>query len=373
MIYSAVEDSRLWQSVLARIADAVEASGASLLSHDLARAGAVAVVSGLNPETMRLYNERYHQVDLWALSPRFRSLAKAELAIPDEAILSRASLKKTEWFAFINQYEIARMMHAVLRTEPGGATGMSLHRRERDRPFGTAEIRFVTALTPHLQQALRVQSILLEAVRETHAALDGLDALQIGALLVAADGTVIYANSAANGILGRRDGLFMERSRLATGIVATTQALHALIADCARTTTGNGLAAGEPILLSRVGGRPLQGLVAPVRRAEAMGVRASRVAAIIFVSDPDATSVPSAGILQAFYGFTPTESKVASLLAAGCSPAEIADEYGYTKETVHWYSKQIVAKVGSRSRAAMVRELSVTLASLIVREQRKSQ
>jgi DNA-binding CsgD family transcriptional regulator len=51
-------------------------------------------------------------------------------------------------------------------------------------------------------------------------------------------------------------------------------------------------------------------------------------------------------------------------MAAGRSLEEIAAERRYTVQTIRWYSKQILAKTGSRSRAELVSRLSRTIASL---------
>ena len=87
---------------------------------------------------------------------------------------------------------------------------------------------------------------------------------------------------------------------------------------------------------------------------------------LIFVSDPDHDDpLPNRRLLQLFYDLTPAEAEVAARLATGQSLEEIAAARHYTKETARWYSKQILSKTGTQTRAELVRQLSKTLAFLI--------
>jgi DNA-binding CsgD family transcriptional regulator len=169
-------------------------------------------------------------------------------------------------------------------------------------------------------------------------------------------------------MLEARDGLLLDRGCLTGNVPAITSSIRQLCADCAATTRGEGTSPGGPLALPRPSGRrELQLLVCPVKRAEPLGVRDDRIAAVVFVSDPDQVGLPDQALLQTFYGLTPAEANVAARLAAGDSVEDIAAEHRYTKQTVQWYSKQVLVKTGCRSRAALARQLSITLASLASR------
>jgi DNA-binding CsgD family transcriptional regulator len=85
---------------------------------------------------------------------------------------------------------------------------------------------------------------------------------------------------------------------------------------------------------------------------------------MVIVSDPDRDTISDVRILQAIYGLTAVEAKIAALIAAGRSSEEICGQFGYTRQTLAWYSKLILAKTGCRNRAALVRELSTSISSL---------
>jgi DNA-binding CsgD family transcriptional regulator len=50
---------------------------------------------------------------------------------------------------------------------------------------------------------------------------------------------------------------------------------------------------------------------------------------------------------------TPTEERVAALVATGLSTAEIASELGLTPKAVEWHVSRLYRKLGARSRAEL--------------------
>jgi DNA-binding CsgD family transcriptional regulator len=90
--------------------------------------------------------------------------------------------------------------------------------------------------------------------------------------------------------------------------------------------------------------------------------RTGGATAMVSVGDPADARSPNEGMLQVFYGLTAAEARVAARMATGDEGARIATDLGYTKQTLRWYCKQVLAKVGCRSRAELVRQLSGTLA-----------
>jgi DNA-binding NarL/FixJ family response regulator len=48
----------------------------------------------------------------------------------------------------------------------------------------------------------------------------------------------------------------------------------------------------------------------------------------------------------------------------------IAQDLGFTQQTVQWYNKQILSKTGCRNRGELVRQISRTLASLLADDPR---
>jgi DNA-binding CsgD family transcriptional regulator len=61
--------------------------------------------------------------------------------------------------------------------------------------------------------------------------------------------------------------------------------------------------------------------------------------------------------VQGWDALTPTEAKVASLVAAGRSNPDIAAELFLSRNTVQTHVSHILAKLGARSRAEIIRQV----------------
>lgn len=80
--------------------------------------------------------------------------------------------------------------------------------------------------------------------------------------------------------------------------------------------------------------------------------------ALLVVTDSDERLAPppqAAARLQALFGLTPTESRVALQVARGCSGPEAAEALGIGAGTVHAHLKSIFAKTGVRRQAGLAR------------------
>jgi len=84
----------------------------------------------------------------------------------------------------------------------------------------------------------------------------------------------------------------------------------------------------------------------------------------MFISDPDANPQPRTEILQALFRFTPAEATIAAAMVDGQELATLADALGYTKATMQWYSKQVLAKAGVRTRTEFARLVLSSIAML---------
>ena len=79
---------------------------------------------------------------------------------------------------------------------------------KRDEPFDTAaNVELMSALVPHLQQALRTQNCLREAAAGAGDITIAIDAVRYGVAVVSVNSTVVHMNSAADQIFHSGDGL----------------------------------------------------------------------------------------------------------------------------------------------------------------------
>jgi DNA-binding CsgD family transcriptional regulator len=219
------------------------------------------------------------------------------------------------------------------------------------RSAGQPTVHF---LLRHLQRAMRVHARLNRGHCAGDAAADALDAVGAAIFVVTHDGAIRFANrcgagvsagngiSTAGGVLGATTGDDTARLREA----------------CRRAcSSGDGETDAIALTVAREGSAPLTVLVLP------FGDASEPATAMVLVTDPLDERLPNEALLQAFYGLSPAEARVAGRLATGDDAEAIAETLGYTRETLRWYSKQVLAKTGCRSRSDLVRTVAQTVAS----------
>jgi DNA-binding CsgD family transcriptional regulator len=96
-------------------------------------------------------------------------------------------------------------------------------------------------------------------------------------------------------------------------------------------------------------------LISPVRNIAFDS--ATPLHAVVFVSDPSQKVRPPADILQALFGLTPAESRLALLLCDGHAPPKIADLIGVSTNTLKTQLSSIYRKTGTSRQSQLVRLL----------------
>jgi DNA-binding CsgD family transcriptional regulator len=362
--YEAALDAAQWHEYLRTLTDRVGGAGAVLMHHDLRQLGGIFESVGMDPVGLDLYNRHYSTIDPWAFGPKTASLFASAGVVADQQLIPRSVLHRSECYNdFMLRFDRTRMVSMALAPGPT-FSGLSILRRERDQEFGEGEVRFLSWLVPHLRRALRLHDWLRTAANERSALMDGLDAVPCAVVIVDEHTRVALTNRAGAALQIDRDGIGIRSGVLVAGSAAANRRLAELVATAAGEQRIDLLAGGTMVLQRPRSPQPLHLLVAPVRGTGRFDVVHRKAAAIVFISDPSQRRLPSAHLLQQYYGLTPTEAEVAARIGAGRSLAEIANERGTTIGTIRWYNKQVLAKTGCSNRPQLVRELTRGLPGL---------
>ena len=218
----------------------------------------------------------------------------------------------------------------------------------------TSQLELIEHLLPHVRQFVLVRQALA-AADALGAGLTGLlDNPRVGVIQLDRGGRVAAANDAARDILHRDDGLVERGGTLGAWLPADNARLRRLIA-AALPAFGYGTPAGGSMTLRRrSGGARLRLHVSPVGvpRADFGG---PRVVALVLVVDPSNRSRIDPGPVAATLGLTPSEGRVAALLAEGRSVRDVAAQTGYREGYVRWLLKQTYKKNDLSGQVALVR------------------
>ena len=302
---------------------------------------------------MNDYRAYYWQRDIWVERATRLGVSKvwtSKDVVPD------SEFEETEFYRdWCRQLDVFYVMGAVFPTGPSQLGVLGIHRPRTAGIYEDTDTSLVSRFLPHLQRALRIRDQLGQAAVQRRVSVDTLDRFETAALLVAADGLIIYANRYAEALLADGSAISQRNGRLIGVREVENARLSALIREATRLGSADGIMA-----LRRLNQQPLSVLVAPFRM---QWVGYPTVGAIVFIRDPD-RSMSATATLRVLFHFTPTEARIAQALVNGKTIAEIASAHRATLQTVRKQLKIIFAKTGTNRQAQCVAVILRTVATI---------
>jgi DNA-binding CsgD family transcriptional regulator len=311
-----------------------------------------------------VYRSYFYQLNPWHPYP---ADAQEGQVLLNRCALTRSELERTEFYNdWMRPQGIAHPFTAFLYNAAPGEPLSVLggFREESSGPLRGQDLDPVRSLVPHLQRALVVHSRVQGAELRADAAVEVLDRICGGVILLDERGRLLAANRAAERILALSDGLVLGRDGPSASTAEQTGELRRAVAGAARTGARKGEEAGAVLRLARPSGRPaLEVVVTPIR-IESSPLFDREAAAAIFVAGPDAPVDGPPQRLRQLFGLTPVETEVASRLVKGMDLAAIGDDLGITIHTARGHLKQLFAKTGTHRQPELVGVLLTGLAGL---------
>lgn len=352
-IYDAGVDARRWPEVCARIAQCIGATHVNLSV--LANTAPLPLErwNGIDASFARSYAGHYGQLD--PIVPHVRRWTAGTL-VTDTMIHPQASHRRSEFVQeWVRPQHIYTAAFANVMHEDGVA-GILGALRHTGRFYSESELDVLRALLAHLRNAIRVQRRTVDLAASEHGPCDALDALAHAVLLVDGEARVIFANRAAEALLGAPNGLRSSRDGLSAPSPATTRTLRALIA---RAANGNAyVRSGGALLIERPPpGEPLHALISPLdARHHPPDARGDgRRLAMLVVVDPQSSRYGAETRLIALFGLTPAEARVASEIGKGRHPKDVADTLQILPSTVRTHLHHVFAKTATRRQSELMR------------------
>ncbi|MEX6725662.1 helix-turn-helix transcriptional regulator [Sphingosinicellaceae bacterium M-36] len=359
-LYDAAVDEALWPGTAARIAAAFGSTSTVVKLHgEGARVNLLECTDNLMvSEREQAWAQDWHRKDLWVE----RSVAWGmSRIITDEDLVTREEQERSGFYQeWLRHLGIHHMIGAVFPAADGAIGVLGIHRPRGGGAYTGQERRQAALLLPHLQRALRLGQRLAILSHSHATALQALDRLDTGVLVL--DGTcrVLHASRMAERLLCENAELAVVHGRLALRPPALHDRLVALVHAAMATARGRIAAPGAALAMQRPHRMPLAIEVAPMRPA--VGVFGEqRPAVLVFIRDPEAPVAVAR--LRELFSLTRTESVVAAALGRGASPEEIAADMGIGLATVRSHLKRILAKTGTHRQAEAAALLARSVAT----------
>lgn len=360
ILYAAPVEPSKWQEFLDLLTGLTEIPIGYLISSTPEAVNLCLAGEGANydPETAALYNDRYGADDPF----RAGFLAQPRVGLIDgEDLVRRPDLVKTEiWSELLSPRGLHHVTMLCGSCDASRISVLSLWRDSKQGPLDAVSAQLLTALSPHVRTALRLNA-RLKAVDSCHALSEtALDALDMTVVLVDEAGRVQHMNVNAAKRLPNLIGISIQSGRLVASNARDDSQLQELIK---RATGRSSRAAAMPSGGAMKIGRPqttesLQISVVPASERTHIGDR-GRYAAI-FIGEPRAAPRLRGDVLREVYGLTAAEARVANFLLEGKDLRGAAAQLSIEWTTARFHLKRVFAKTGTRRQTELMR-LMLTL------------
>ena len=359
-LYAAALDDARWPAATGRIEEALDAAG-----------NALSVVEGGDDDVrihfarflrrgdsyqdlMREYFTVYHPLD--EAMPRARRLPHGRLVHVRELYTEgelKTSVAYNEGLARLGSQN---SLYAQMHGPDGLRIVWAVGDPDRSRVWEPAQLRLMERLLPHIHRTVLIRQALAAAEALGAGLVGLLDNDRIGVVQLDRGGRVLAANGPALAILRRGDGLLDRNGALEAWLPADHSRLRRLLGQALPGLWGDAPSGGS-MTVQRPSGRSRLGLhVSPVDGGQGdFGGR--RVAALVLLMDPAKRPRIDPVRVAAMLGLTPSEGRVAALLAEGRPVREIAAASGYQVSYVYWLLKQVYKKHGLSGQIALVQRV----------------
>ncbi len=349
--YDAALDSSLWPGTATRTAQALDSTSTVIKLHgDAVRVDMLECTDNLVvAERDRAWAEDWHRRDLWVERSVAYGLSRV---VTDEDLVTPEERARSGFYQeWLRHLDIHHMLGAVFQTTDGAIAVLGIHRTREAGAYTDAERSKLALLLPHLQRALRLGR-RLSALSQAHAtALQALDRVDTGVIVVDERCRIMLSSAMADALLRGNAELAVQGGCLVLQQPALRDALSAQIRAAANVAQGEPGDAGASLCVPRPGRLPLVLEIAPLRPTTSV-FGDQRPAALVFIRDPEAPA--DLDRLRALFGLTRTEAAVAAALAQGRSLEGIASGLGVGLGTVRSHLKRILAKTGTHRQAEVV-------------------
>jgi DNA-binding CsgD family transcriptional regulator/PAS domain-containing protein len=366
LIYSAVPDPTRWTDVLIGVSDHLGALGGMLAYVPPPRSKKpVAQILGRLPEEPSAIFREHYAWNPWTVAVAQVPFGKAVSA---NSLVERGSIQKSDFYADVckpwGHVDILDINHKSLAAEGGvGGLGFCLS------ASGTAElearVRRLDQLSPHLCRAFEASLLMGGSADGRRQMSVVLDLMPNAALLLDGRGRIIQANSAAEALLRQSDGIAFDAGgsiQLVSALPSERQGLARALKEALEVVAiGTGARRFEPARISRPSGAaPLLIVAVPLPPPSfAFWDVIAPARALVVIVDPAAKSRTTSSAIQAAYGLTAAEARVALLLASGVTGAQMPALLGVTAATIKTHLKRCFEKTGVHSQAELSRLLTL--------------
>jgi len=355
-IYKAAINPNEWPMFLNLFADTVKGTFTSLVSYDpSSRGGNLSTTIRAHPDDQEKYNRYYVGIDQFGICGA--TLLRPGRVLQGQQLCPDSVLEKSEFCNdFLNPLNIFNEMCGVIAKSEHLVSVMVTLRSRAFGQFDSDELKLFRVLIPHLQQAVELHRRLSRAEIISSSTVEALSHLSLAFILQDELGAPLLVNDQARLLVEQNDGLRMTRQGLAVLRTDENRLLRKLTCGAARASSlsNHPLAPGGTMTVSRPSLKRAYSVSVIPLPMFASPFESIRNAVVVLISDPETAPRIDGVSLGHRYGLTPSESRIALLLANGRSVTEICESLTITRNTGRTHLKNIFEKLGVRRQSEVV-------------------
>jgi PAS domain-containing protein len=270
---------REWTGFCSALAEALGGAAVAInLEHPRPGEVGLAYSTGFDPAYRASFRTHYFALEPW--EQPMSQLPVGAMGFGAHLVPERDVLRSEYYNDWMKPqgFEVGPTLGGVIGVQGVVRSYLGVYRPKGAREYGREEYTLCRMLMPHLRRAIEFDRHFRSLEIQREIALDALDHLTTGLILVDAKGRVLACNRLAEKIVAANDGLHITEDGLAGTTLLETRRLRILIHQAARGEGGR----GGSLSLSRPSGEPdFEVLVSCFSHTPVQGLEGSRVAAVL--------------------------------------------------------------------------------------------
>lgn len=327
------------------ISSAAGAMGAALLQADV-RTTDIPVTAGVADYFKTYFLENLHVGDVRATRAAPLLLAGVPVVVDTDIFRSEREMMRDPLYASLSRFGLRWFAGVGFQAGPA-LWGLSLQRSPQQGPFSESEIKTLAMLSPRLAEVATLSKAVGQNVLSGY--LNGLQFVEHPALALDRLGCVLETNSRAAQLF---DGDIRIRNRRLFVTDRSAEAALGCLTDLLASSPDTEPLSVAPIVIRRRQKRSVVIRVLPVHASARNPFLGARV--ILLLIDLEQRKSGDPAVLAALFGMTPSEVRIALLLAQGLALDAIALEMGIASDTVRNHLKSVFAKTHTHRQGELI-------------------
>lgn len=303
---------------------------------------------GLQAEKMREYKDHYIGQDL-----RMATLAQlpvAQIMLDHEHISPREMSRNVVYADFLSALGFQHTLGVLVRDENGSRDFLGFVRPADHVRYGADDKVLVHQLMPDLRRAAALRARSRHLTRQAALGLLALDTLPQALAVVDAQCRIRYINPSADRLLADTRLLRVRHGRLECTLAQANaqwqkQVARACGSEVRSMAGAQSLAeASERLVVT----------VVPLKASHAAVAHWQMPLALAVLTDPAAVGGMSPDLISDVLGLSPTEARLALLLASGKTVKDFAAVHGCTWNTARTHLTQLLRRTGCHRQVELV-------------------